>query len=252
MAEAGRMERLRTRLLKRREALFEAHQRSEEARRVLQAREVEYEETAQKETLADIAASVDEQETKEIEALDAALTRLDAGEYPICESCRRHISFRRLKAMPWTKLCARCARRAEQQASAGTAPEEEEGEETPSRPASFPDPDEIEAIFDELKEDGGIDTQELRIALHDDGVHLEGFLPSEVEHQKLLDVIEDHIGLQDIVDELLISPLSWERGDRAPDGKTEEDIAEELAPQSADGEGGLPVEPADALNPEEK
>ncbi len=204
MGVAERLVRLRERLVKKRRAIFDAHRKSEEMRALLLEPEVEFEETSQKETLSDVAASLDEQEAKEVGAIDRALARMEAGDYRVCDACGRRISLRRLEALPWTTYCARCAKQEEGQASAAAAPFDAEAV-SPGR-VDLPGPEEIEAIFDELLEDGGVDTEELRIALHRDGVHLEGFLPTESQRQRLLEVIEDHIGLADIVDEIVYQP----------------------------------------------
>lgn len=40
--------------------------------------------------------------------VDAALARMDRGEYGICERCGNEIDFARLKAIPYATLCIRC------------------------------------------------------------------------------------------------------------------------------------------------
>jgi DnaK suppressor protein len=42
--------------------------------------------------------------------LDAALERLDAGTYGLCETCGRDIEPQRLAALPATRHCVTCAR----------------------------------------------------------------------------------------------------------------------------------------------
>jgi hypothetical protein len=74
------------------------------------------------------------------------------------------------------------------------------------------------------------------------------------------EVTEDHIGLTNIVDEIVISPLPWESPDRASGTKTIDEIAAELIPQEEDaGPGpfesrrtGTPLSPAETLEPEEE
>ena len=41
-------------------------------------------------------------------AIDAALTRLDAGTYGSCTSCGKPIPEGRLEALPWAALCIDC------------------------------------------------------------------------------------------------------------------------------------------------
>jgi hypothetical protein len=195
---------------------------------------------------------------REVEALDRALARIEAGDYPVCQSCGRKISIRRLEAIPWTAYCGRCAR--------------QRGNQTPGAPGTqapwpvsttdegLPGAEEIEAVFDELSEDGGVDTDELRIALREGSVHLEGVLPTEAQRQRLHEVIEDHLGLAQLVDEIVINPLPWEREDRSPGVRTIEDVSAELAPQEEDlgseafesRRTGTPLSPPETLEPEER
>lgn len=51
-----------------------------------------------------------------IAEIDAALARLGAGTYGLCVKCRRPISMRRLRAIPYAALCIDCARRPQQEA----------------------------------------------------------------------------------------------------------------------------------------
>lgn len=43
-----------------------------------------------------------------IEEIDAALSKIDAGTYGICESCGRTIPRARLEALPHARLCVTC------------------------------------------------------------------------------------------------------------------------------------------------
>ena len=46
----------------------------------------------------------------EVAAIDAAIARIDAGEYGICIRCGRAIGAERLRARPEAELCIDCAR----------------------------------------------------------------------------------------------------------------------------------------------
>jgi RNA polymerase-binding protein DksA len=48
-----------------------------------------------------------------IEAIDAALRRIEDGTYGICENGGEQIPVERLEAIPWTTLCIDCKRKAE-------------------------------------------------------------------------------------------------------------------------------------------
>lgn len=44
-----------------------------------------------------------------LQDIERALTKLDAGEYGICEQCHQPIASARLEAMPTARLCISCA-----------------------------------------------------------------------------------------------------------------------------------------------
>ena len=46
-------------------------------------------------------------------AIDAALRRIEAGTYGICERCGKQIGAERLEARPWAALCIDCQRETE-------------------------------------------------------------------------------------------------------------------------------------------
>jgi DnaK suppressor protein len=46
-------------------------------------------------------------------AIDAALTRIEAGTYGKCVNCGAQIPEERLEAMPWATLCIDCKRKEE-------------------------------------------------------------------------------------------------------------------------------------------
>jgi RNA polymerase-binding protein DksA len=48
-----------------------------------------------------------------LEAIDAAIERLDAGTYGICVECGRQIDPERLEARPWADRCIECQRKEE-------------------------------------------------------------------------------------------------------------------------------------------
>ncbi|MDQ2776620.1 MAG: TraR/DksA family transcriptional regulator [Acidobacteriota bacterium] len=45
---------------------------------------------------------------EKIKAIDAALDRLNLGDYGICEECDESIPEKRLKVVPWTRYCLHC------------------------------------------------------------------------------------------------------------------------------------------------
>ena len=46
--------------------------------------------------------------TQQLELVEAALARLDAGAYGVCQRCGRPIAAERLAALPWAAHCIEC------------------------------------------------------------------------------------------------------------------------------------------------
>lgn len=59
----------------------------------------------------DLAAATLERERQELNEIEAALARIRAGEYGLCQACGNPIREARLQALPWARLCIRCADR---------------------------------------------------------------------------------------------------------------------------------------------
>jgi DnaK suppressor protein len=76
-------------------------------------RDPEFEEGAQTEHEAFTLSRLGETQRREIQQIDAALERIDAGEYGACRDCGQPIDPRRLAALPYALLCTECATRAE-------------------------------------------------------------------------------------------------------------------------------------------
>ncbi|RKZ01817.1 MAG: TraR/DksA family transcriptional regulator [Candidatus Hydrothermota bacterium] len=45
-----------------------------------------------------------------VREIDEALKRIEQGKYGLCERCGNLIERERLKLLPWTRLCSKCAR----------------------------------------------------------------------------------------------------------------------------------------------
>ena len=61
--------------------------------------------------LEDLAVGAFQREQQLLSEVDAALGRLREGVFGICERCGEEIPERRLKALPWARLCLACAER---------------------------------------------------------------------------------------------------------------------------------------------
>ncbi|MBV8619047.1 MAG: TraR/DksA family transcriptional regulator [Curvibacter sp.] len=70
---------------------------------------------AQSATERELAYALDERETAEVAAIDAALKRIDAGTYGECTACGTDIPTARLHAAPEAERCIRCQEIAEHQ-----------------------------------------------------------------------------------------------------------------------------------------
>ena len=57
--------------------------------------------------------SLEENEGRLLEAIDAALGRIEDGTYGICRTCGRPVGEGRLEALPWTTQCIDCKRKEE-------------------------------------------------------------------------------------------------------------------------------------------
>jgi DnaK suppressor protein len=110
MSRSEQMGKIRERLIRERDEVFEAHRLSDEARLILSEHDIEPEETAQKEAIDDVLAILDEKEQRDIQAINRALARMELGEYGLCEVCGKGIEMERLEAIPWTSVCSKHAR----------------------------------------------------------------------------------------------------------------------------------------------
>ena len=187
----------------------------EAADTITQTRQPERAEEAQQERDAIAVESLDEQRQARLADIDAALARIEGGIYGTCASCGKPIGEERLRALPTTTLCAECAEREE------SHPMEPESEDIPEAGRLPPDldqldDDEVQAqLLDLVRDDGQVEMDELEIRVRNGVVYLEGAVPSEPEHEILLNVLTDLAGVQDIVDHLEVQRLAWERDERS-------------------------------------
>jgi DnaK suppressor protein len=107
---------LRSELLRRRRTILETTRRASAELEALRAaeRDPEFEEGAQSEHEQYTLARLTDNQRREISLIDAALARVDAGEYGVCRDCEQEIDPRRLAALPYAVLCTECAQRREQ------------------------------------------------------------------------------------------------------------------------------------------
>lgn len=200
----------------RRGFLEEFRQAEEDLEFIAEDRESELEERAQEERSARLLASLDDRTLHAVKEIDAALQRLIDGNYGVCETCGKSISIGRLRALPATRVCKNCAGRGEKQSAAPAEGSEVAPKAMASGDLSLLDDHELaQVIREHLKEDGRIDPEELRIICRKGVVHLSGALPSEAEHQILLQIVTDVLGLIEVMDRVQVEELLWEREARS-------------------------------------
>ncbi|MCK9275438.1 MAG: TraR/DksA C4-type zinc finger protein [Syntrophales bacterium] len=247
-------------LKRKRDEIIDIRGRLDSSWEKLRDREVEFEENAAKEKISSDLERLEFQQEQELNAIDDALRRIEAGNYGRCRSCGRPISFGRLEALPWTLYCTSCA--SKRQKKETEAPEEEILQNAAAPPPDFEGMSDEElqtAVYEELKNDGRIEMDELDVSVTNGIVHFEGILPSEDSHQVLLEIVQDVMGFQEIDDHLDIDRQAWEKNDRGePPGvrKTEEDKILESDSEEEDAyeslKSGKPLIPPDKLVPEKE
>jgi len=72
--------------------------------------------TAQVNTARDLELALTEHEAAEMQAIDEAISRLEAGSYGVCQDCGEHITPARLAAQPIARRCTACQSAAEKNA----------------------------------------------------------------------------------------------------------------------------------------
>jgi RNA polymerase-binding transcription factor len=199
----------------RKEYLDEFRKAEKDLDSIAEERESELEEHAQEEQSARLLTRMDDRTLHAVQEIDAALQRILKGNYGSCEACGGTLPIARLRTLPATRYCTSCETQYEKQ-----TPSTPEEIETPSK---GPVPNDLnlledtelaEVIREHLKEDGRIDTEELRIVCRKGVVHLSGALPSDAEHQIVLQTVTDVIGLEEVVDRIQVEELLWERESR--------------------------------------
>ena len=114
---------LKSDLLQRRRTILETARRAQSELEALRGaeRDPEFEEGAQSEHEQYTLSLLGEAQRRQISMIDAALARIDAGEYGTCVDCDSEIDPKRLEALPFALLCTECATRRER----GLVPEVE-------------------------------------------------------------------------------------------------------------------------------
>jgi len=64
--------------------------------------------------VSEVRDGLDDEAAEELNQVNEALARLDAGEHGFCKSCGDEIGAMRLEALPYATLCIDCAEGAEE------------------------------------------------------------------------------------------------------------------------------------------
>jgi RNA polymerase-binding transcription factor DksA len=181
----------------RKDCLEEFRRAEEDLEFIAEDRESEIEERAQEERSARLLSSMDDRKLHAVREIDAALHRIVDGKYGLCEACGKRIPTARLRALPATRFCKYCSR---QEEAKGLISTEESSVKTkvplPADLTLLNDSELAEMIVEHIREDGRIDLEELGILCRKGVVHLTGAIPGEVEHEILLQLLTDVIGVK--------------------------------------------------------
>lgn len=113
--KAEEEKKLREQLEERRRRLVASFRRNQEANRQRGDEEgpLDLADTANELYNQEFNYSLSENDRAQLTQIDAALERLDEGEYGECEECGEEISDKRLEAVPWAILCLDCQEKKE-------------------------------------------------------------------------------------------------------------------------------------------
>ena len=124
MARKRELTQFRESLQKRRRELLAAIEATRMELRALQdqERDPEHEESAQSDSADFTLWQVAENQRRELTLVDAALARLDLGDYGTCVDCGLDIAMDRLKVIPFALRCEEDARRRELELRGASVP----------------------------------------------------------------------------------------------------------------------------------
>lgn len=104
------LEEFRRKLLGRKTALLQRRQQAlADEDNLLAEREPDWEDAAAAVSAATVLDSISESERRALGRIQASLERMERGNYDECAICRGAIDRQRLRAVPDTDRCGRCA-----------------------------------------------------------------------------------------------------------------------------------------------
>jgi DnaK suppressor protein len=112
--EPATLETYRQRLLRLQQQVVQRIFGREEAMYTMDAdRDIERMDRIQEEVAEVALTALEEQERQEMAEVQAALARIEAGTYGVCEACGEAINPARLEAFPMARHCVHCQERVE-------------------------------------------------------------------------------------------------------------------------------------------
>ena len=161
-------------------------------------RTAELVERGQNQATARLLVRLDDQTRREIHEIDAALERMRSGAYGRCSACGDAIVAARLRALPATALCLRCAEHAElRHVCAGSRPVAHA-----LALGALSNREIEELVRRAVREDRHIDDDDLRIHYRRGVLRLDGTLPTNEAHERLRVLLDETFGFREIVDRL--------------------------------------------------
>ncbi|MHC4913892.1 MAG: TraR/DksA family transcriptional regulator [Planctomycetota bacterium] len=100
-------------LTRREELLKEISEEIDQSRQGAKQRSADPTDQASDSADGDLALALAQSDTDELNQIEAALARLEAGEIGSCEECSAPIPMERLRALPYATTCIECKRRRE-------------------------------------------------------------------------------------------------------------------------------------------
>jgi len=255
------IDQIRVQLINRRTDILALRRSADRSWQRLQEPEIESEEMGAKYSLAQGLEQLDENSRRQIQQIDQALARITEGRYGRCEDCGERISAKRLRALPWTPRCRRCAEKGEE-AARGSRPARSAPKPIDTGAAGeLSDSEIVAAVNDALQRDGRVETEELQISSNQGVIQLEGVLPGENSRRVLHEIVETVLDFKEIEDRIAIDRTLWETRRRSreipdsPEKEADETLMEgeksetEVSTSKAEGK---PFTPPDSLRPEKK
>jgi len=203
---------LANKMLERRRQALDFRNSLKSSRQNLQERENELGELAGKETMLEGVEKLDNLTVDELRKIDEALANIESGTYGRCNICNRPIAAKRLRAIPWTTVCKRCAQEME---APQPGPETEDVSDTEMTES---DDDIVQIVWDALDAGEELEINRMEVTCDNGTIHLTGTLPTEREHQMVLEVVQEDLGYEDVIDRIDIESLQerFHEGEEEP------------------------------------